>query len=218
MYWLPHVFFLFFLHTNTHHFCCRDWEGKCTYLVMERWRRRRCCVLCFGVQTLLLPSFCSSVFLVSYALHPSVFSSLCSPLPLLLFSFFLPSVVPVFLLSVPLPFSVSLFPILCFLTLFLCLSLFSFFSKDFPPSVSFSLCCPVLLPSRSFFFYVSPSPGPPLWLLLSSGFYSQRMQTFFGNRVMACVHHGSRETCSLDWSKSRLRRCKFFSASSRNVF
>jgi hypothetical protein len=32
------------------------------------------------------------------------------------------------------------------------------------------------------------------------------------------VHHGSRETCSLDWSKSRLRRCKLFSASSRNVF
>jgi hypothetical protein len=24
------------------------------------------------------------------------------------------------------------------------------------------------------------------------------MQKFFGNRVMACVHHGSRETCSLD--------------------
>ncbi|KAL9383086.1 hypothetical protein Peur_023409 [Populus x canadensis] len=32
---------------------------------------------------------------------PSVFYSLCSPLPLLLFSFFLPSVVFVFLLSVP---------------------------------------------------------------------------------------------------------------------
>jgi hypothetical protein len=44
------------------------------------------------------------------------------------------------------------------------------------------------------------------------------MQTFSGNRVMADVHHGSRETCPLDWSKSRLRRCNFFSASSRNVF
>ena len=211
MYWLPHVFFLFFLHTNTHHFCCRDWEGKCTYLVMERWRLRWCCVLCFALPFALLFFWFLMLFLplfsLSYALLSLCFCSL----------FFLPFVVLVFLLSVPLPFSVSLFPIPCFLTLSLCLSLFSFFSKDFPPSVSFSLCCPILLPSRSFFFYVSPSPCPP-WVLLSSGFYSQRMQMFFGNRVMAGVHHGSRETCPLDWSKSRLRRCKFFSASSRNVF
>jgi hypothetical protein len=32
------------------------------------------------------------------------------------------------------------------------------------------------------------------------------------------VHNGSRETCPLDWSKSRLHRCKLLSASSRNVF
>jgi len=71
---------------------------------------------------------------------------------------------------VPLPFSVSLLPILCFLTLSLYLSLFSFFSKDFPPSVSFSLCCPVLLPSRSFFLCFLPAPffSPPSVLFPSS--------------------------------------------------
>jgi hypothetical protein len=35
--------------------------------------------------------------------------------------------------------------------------------------------------------------------------------------VKAGVHHSSRETCPLDWSKSRLRRCKLFSASPRNI-
>jgi len=56
----------------------------------------------------------------------------------------------------------------------------------------------------------------------SSGFYSQRMQVFYlcccKDGVTVDVHHGSRETCPLDWSKSRLHRCKLLSASSRNVF
>jgi len=85
---------------------------------------------------LLRPSFCSSVFLVSYALPPSVFSFLCPPLPLLLFSFFSsfcrsrlspfrsPSLfcfsLPYPLLPYALPLSISLFvlfkrfPTLCF--------------------------------------------------------------------------------------------------------
>jgi len=95
----------------------------------------------------------------------SVFRSSCGSFPFVsVFSF-----LPVFFgFFVPLPFSVSLLPILCFLTLSLCLSLFSFFSKDFPPSVSFSLCCPVLLPSRSFFL-CSPCSLllPPLFSLSS---------------------------------------------------
>ena len=98
--------------------------------------------------------FSVSVFRSSYGSFPFIF----------VFSF-----LPVFFVFfVPFPFSVSLLPILCFLTLSLCLSLFLFFSKDFPPSVSFSLCCPVLLPSRSFFYVFSllPSSPPPAWSLL----------------------------------------------------
>jgi hypothetical protein len=52
-------------------------------------------------------------------------------------------------------------------------------------------------------------------------FYSQRMKAFSlwccRDGVTVGVHHGSREACPLDWSKSRLRRCKRFSASSRNI-
>jgi hypothetical protein len=97
------------------------------------------------------------LFLFSVLLVVPFLSSLSSPSSRYSLFFF-----------VPLPFSVSLLPILCFLTLSLYLSLFLFFSKDFPPFVSFSLCCPVLLPSRSFFYVFSllPSSPPPRFSLL----------------------------------------------------
>jgi len=78
--------------------------------------------------------------------------------------------------------------------------------------------CPVL---SSLFLFFSSLPLFPLQCSTSSGFYSQRMKAFslwcFRDWVTASVHHGSRETCPLDWSKSRRRRCKLFSASSHNI-
>jgi len=83
------------------------------------------------------------------------------------------------LLDSPLLFS----PILpLFLLCFLCF--FSFFFMHSSPSV--------------FFFFLPPR------LLLSSGFYSQRMQTFSGNRVTVAVHGGVRHA---PWLKRLHYRC-----------
>jgi len=116
------------------------------------------------------------LFLFSVLLAVPSLSSLSSPSPWYSLFFF----------SVPLPFSVSLLSILCFLTLSPCLSLFSFFSKDFPPSVSFSLCYPVLLHVSLCFFlfslfssllvlFFSCLFAPLVFHHLSLAFISQRM-------------------------------------------
>jgi len=106
----------------------------------------------------------------------SVFRSSCGSFPFVSVFSFLPVF---FVFFVPFPFSVSLLPILCFLTLSLCLSLFLFFSKDFPPSVSFSLCCPVLLPSRSFSMF------SPCSLLLP----------LFGSVFFCCFYRSEKALC-----------------------
>ena len=72
--------FLFvFLHTIMHHYYCRDWEGKRTYLVLERWRQWWCCVLRRAVSpSFFLLLFCSS--LRSALLHVSLSHCIISPL------------------------------------------------------------------------------------------------------------------------------------------
>ena len=119
--------FFVFLHTNMHHLYYREWEEKWTYMVLERWRRWRCCVLCFTV---------SSASVRFASVSPS--SSFCS----------------LFLLCPPLLclFFCCLFPLcFCFLPLSLFLSPFVLFP---PPATlcflfffsrSLLLCSPRVL-------------------------------------------------------------------------
>jgi len=59
--------------TSMHHFYYRDWEGKCTYLVLERWRRWWC-------WPLLLSVFSTSPFGLFFSLPLLFCSSPCSAL------------------------------------------------------------------------------------------------------------------------------------------
>ena len=179
--------FFVFLHTNMHHLYYREWEEKWTYMVLERWRRWRCCVLCFTVSS-------ASVRFASVSPSSSFCSLflLCPPLLCLFFC----CLFPLCFCFLPLSLFLSpfvLFPppaTLCFLFFF-----FTFSPPLFSPC-SFCPCSPLL-----FFFLLSGSPhcliiiffSPslplfPVYFVLppslffrcrtSSGFYSQRMQPF----------------------------------------
>jgi len=163
--------------------------------------------LLFGFYILMQPSFVFPEF-------PTVFS----PLFFFLLSHF-PCLVLFSLLSLYFAFCVflNLFPSLCFpYALSISPLGFSLFFFFFSLSLSRLFFCFFLLCFLTFL-----CRSPPSQCSTSSGFYSQRMKAFSlcccRDGVTVGVHHGSRETCPLDWSKSRLRRCKLFSASSRNV-
>jgi len=145
-----------FLHTNMHHLYYKEWEEKWTYLVLERWRWWRCCVLCFTV---------SSASVRFASVSPALpYSSSFSSLDLLIVSFFFfssPSL-PLFPVYFVLPLSISLFVLskkishpLFFLPMLPSSPSFSFFFLCFLPAPFFS-------PPGSVFFCCSYRPEKAL--------------------------------------------------------
>jgi len=127
-----------FSRTNMHHFYCRDWEGKWTYLVLERWRWWWC-------WPLILSVFSASRFGLTSSLPLLFYSSPCSAL-----------------LRVSLFFSCISLWIISFLSSSLPYTLPPPFFFRMAPSPSLSLLLfrfsapPSPLP---FFFFSSPSRG-----------------------------------------------------------
>ena len=133
-------------------------------------------------------SFASFSFFFSFSLLSFMFSPLCFSLCFsqvyLLFFAFSQFIIPCFFFSILSPFKTSVnFP----------LSLFPFPFPSVPSRFFFPflcylvlllLCSPLCLVLSFFFFFFLLDP--------SSGFYSQRMQTFSSNKVTAGVHGGVR--------------------------